>query len=103
MASGMNSTMREAGTTAGIAVLGTLLQHQVSVHVHSALAGCRSPARRRPIANAISGAGTTTALLHGAAGVGPARAWSTVAHVAYAAGLQQRSSWSRRSSPRSAS
>ena len=86
MASGMNSTMREAGTTAGIAVLGVVLQHQVTSHVESALSGSFLAAATKPIANAISSGGTTELLAGQQPSVRPGL--EEVARVSYTAGLQ---------------
>jgi EmrB/QacA subfamily drug resistance transporter len=87
MASGMNSTCRELGTTAGIAVLGTLVQHQVSTHVHSALAGTFLAKSANGVAEAIS-SGATPTLLKGVAKA-QRPGLEHIAHVAYAAGLKQ--------------
>jgi EmrB/QacA subfamily drug resistance transporter len=86
MASGMNSTCREAGTTAGIAVLGTVLQHQVLVHVHAALAGSPLASVSKTAANAISVGGTPTLVARAPAAFRPGL--RSVAHLSYAAGLQ---------------
>jgi EmrB/QacA subfamily drug resistance transporter len=85
MASGMNSTMREAGTTAGIAVLGTLLYHQVTIHVNSGLAGSFAGATK-PIANAIAAGGTSTMLARQQPALRPGL--QHIARVSYTAGLQ---------------
>jgi EmrB/QacA subfamily drug resistance transporter len=87
MASGMNSTCREGGTTAGLAVFGTLVQHQVSVHVHAALAGTFLAKSANGIADAISVGGTPTLLRHFSAALRPGL--SNIAHVSYAAGLRE--------------
>jgi len=86
MAGGMNSTMREAGTTAGIAVLGTLLQHQVTIQVKSALAGSFISGAAKPIANAISAGGTPTLLAKQQPGLRPGLLH--VAREGYASGLR---------------
>src|SRR5205823_5613700 len=86
MAGGMNSTMREAGTTAGIAVLGTLLQHQVTIQVKSALAGSFIAGSAKPIANAISAGGTPTLLAQQQASLRPGLLH--VAREGYASGLR---------------
>jgi predicted MFS family arabinose efflux permease len=86
IASGINSTAREAGQTAGIAVLGTVLQHVVSVHVHSSFAGSALSAKATAIANAISAGGTQQV-----AATVPAAARASLlhaAHVGYVAGLR---------------
>jgi len=86
MASGMNSTAREAGTSAGIAVLGTLLQHQVRTHVQSTLAGSPLASLTKTAANAISTGGTPQ-LVHGSpASFRPGLV--SVAHLSYASGLR---------------
>jgi hypothetical protein len=86
MASGINSTCREGGTAAGIAVLGTVLAHQVSVHVHNALAGTAAAAHETAVAGAIS-SGTTAQLL---AALPPSTRATVLqlAHSSYAAGLR---------------
>ena len=86
MAGGMNSTMREAGTTAGIAVLGTLLFRQVTSHVNSALAGSFLAGAEKPIASAISAGGTPALLSEQQPGLRPGL--EHVARVSYTAGLQ---------------
>jgi hypothetical protein len=87
MASGVNSTCREAGTTAGIAVLGTLLQHVVSTHVHHALAGTASAGKATTIANAISVGGTPQVVAQAPASMRAALLHT--AHLSYAAGLRE--------------
>ncbi|HYB30876.1 MAG TPA: MFS transporter [Solirubrobacteraceae bacterium] len=85
MAGGMNSTMRQFGTTAGIAVLGTLLQHQVLTHVQPALQGSFLASGSKGIANGIAAGGTPSIL----AGL-PAAARPGLVHIArvsYSAGL----------------
>jgi EmrB/QacA subfamily drug resistance transporter len=86
MASGMNSTFREAGTAAGIAVAGTLLQHQVRVSVHNALAGSPLAPLSKTAANAISTGGTPQ-LVHSSPGAFRPGLVS-VAHMSYASGLR---------------
>ncbi len=85
MASGTNSTCREAGATAGIAVLGTLVQHEVLAHAHSTLGGTFLAASAKGIGNAISVGGTPGVL----AGLSPALRPGIrhLAHEGYAAGL----------------
>jgi len=78
--------MREAGTTAGIAVLGTLLQHQVTIQVKSALAGSFISGAAKPIANAISAGGTPTLLAKQQPGLRPGLLH--VAREGYASGLR---------------
>jgi hypothetical protein len=85
MASGMNSTMREAGTTAGIAVLGVVLLHQITNHVNSALSGSFLAASAGPIANAISSGGTKELVAAQQASLRPGL--QHVARVAYTDGL----------------
>jgi hypothetical protein len=85
IAGGMNTTMRQLGTTAGIAVLGTLLQRQVSLHVGHALQGTFLASGSKGIENAIAAGGTPNVL----AGL-PAAARPGLLHVArvgYSAGL----------------
>jgi EmrB/QacA subfamily drug resistance transporter len=86
MASGMNSTCREAGTAAGIAVYGALLQHQVRVHVNSALAGSPLASIAKTAANAISSAGTPQLVHSAPAAFRPGLI--AVAHLSYASGLR---------------
>jgi hypothetical protein len=86
MAGGMNSTMREAGTTAGIAVLGTLLFRQVTSHVNGALAGSFLAGAEKPIASAISAGGTPALLAEQQPGLRPGL--EHVARVSYTSGLQ---------------
>jgi hypothetical protein len=86
MAGGMNSTMREAGTTAGIAVLGTVLFRQVTSHVNSALTGSFIAGAAKPIASAISAGGTPTLLAQQQPALRPGL--QHVASVSYTAGLQ---------------
>jgi EmrB/QacA subfamily drug resistance transporter len=85
MASGMNSTAREAGTTAGIAVLGTVLQHQVLTHVHSSLMHTTAATKATTIATAISVGGTPQLLSQTPAALRPTL--QHTARSAYAAGL----------------
>jgi EmrB/QacA subfamily drug resistance transporter len=87
IASGTNNTFREAGQTAGIAVLGTLLQHTVRTHVHSDLASTPLGAKATDIANAVAGG-----LTQKAAAAVPDSLRATLidsAQVAYVAGLKQ--------------
>jgi EmrB/QacA subfamily drug resistance transporter len=86
MASGMNSTMREAGTTAGIAVLGAVLAHQIAGHVESSLSGSFLGAASKQIANAIAAGGTPELVAAQQADVRPGL--REVAHVAYTNALQ---------------
>jgi predicted MFS family arabinose efflux permease len=92
MAGGMNSTMREGGTTAGIAVLGALVQHQVSIHVHHALASTAIAGQANGIATAIA-AGQTQTLVATHFKTGQSASFGpgilSVAHDAYTAGLAQ--------------
>ncbi len=85
MASGMNSTMREAGTTAGIALLGVLLQHQVNMDVHRAVSGSFLSGTEKVIANAITSGGTPTLLQQLPAATRPGL--DHIARVAYTTGL----------------
>jgi EmrB/QacA subfamily drug resistance transporter len=86
MASGMNSTFREAGTAAGIAVAGTLLQRQVRVSVHNALAGSPLAPLSKTAANAISTGGTPQLVHSSPAAFRPGLV--SVAHMSYASGLR---------------
>jgi hypothetical protein len=87
IASGTNNTFREAGQTAGIAVLGTLLQHTVRTHVESSLAGTALSGKATDIANAVAGGLTQRA----AASVPESLRMDLIhaAHVSYVAGLKQ--------------
>jgi hypothetical protein len=85
MAGGMNSTMRQLGTTAGIAVLGTLLQHQVLIHVKRALAGSFLSSGSKGIANAIAAGGTPNLLARQPLAARPGLLH--VARLSYSAGL----------------
>ena len=85
MAGGMNSTMRQLGTTTGIAVLGTLLQHQVLVHVQRGLAGSFLSSASKGLANAIAAGATPAVLAKQSAYVRPGLLH--VARVSYSAGL----------------
>jgi EmrB/QacA subfamily drug resistance transporter len=62
MASAMNATCREGGTTVGLAVLGALLQHQVLTHVTSAVAGSPLAPAAKGLASRISAGATPTLL-----------------------------------------
>ncbi len=86
MASGMNSTCREAGTSAGIAVLGTLLQHQVRTHVYDTLAGSPLASLSKTAVNAISTGGTRQLVHASPASFRPGLL--SVAHLSYASGLR---------------
>ncbi len=86
MASGMNSTCREAGTTAGIAVLGTVLQHQITLQVHNSLAGTVLAPASKTISNTIAVGGTQTLLARSPPAFRPGL--NAIAHASYAAGLQ---------------
>jgi EmrB/QacA subfamily drug resistance transporter len=86
MASGMNSTFREAGTAAGIAVAGTLLQHKVHVSVHNSFAGTPLAPLSKTAANAISTGGTPELVQR----TPPAYRLDVIsaAHLSYASGLK---------------
>jgi EmrB/QacA subfamily drug resistance transporter len=86
MASGMNSTFREAGTAAGIAVAGTLLQRQVRISVHNTLADSPLAGLAKTAANAISTGGTPQLVHRSPAAFQPGLL--SVAHVSYASGLR---------------
>ncbi|HET9124078.1 MAG TPA: MFS transporter, partial [Solirubrobacteraceae bacterium] len=67
MASGINSTFRQVGIATGIAGLGALFTHSVSVHIESLLNGVRSLPRGAAgrIAHAVSqGGGARSGLSH---------------------------------------
>lgn len=85
MASGINSTCREAGTTAGIAVLGTVLQHVTHVHVQNALARSSLAGHVSTIANAISVGGTPQLLARAPLAARPLLA--ATARQSYVSGL----------------
>ncbi len=86
MASGMNSTFREAGTASGIAVAGTLLQRQVRIEVHNALAGSPLASLAHTAANAISTGGAPELVHRSPAAFQPGLL--AVAHLSYASGLR---------------
>jgi EmrB/QacA subfamily drug resistance transporter len=86
MASGMNSTFREAGTAAGIAVAGTLLQHQVRISVHNAFAGSPLASLAKTAANAIAAGGTPQLVHRSPVSFRPGIV--SVAHMSYASGLR---------------
>ncbi|MBV9715633.1 MAG: DHA2 family efflux MFS transporter permease subunit [Solirubrobacterales bacterium] len=87
MASGMNSTCREFGTTAGLAVLGAVVAHQITVHVNNALSGSFLAGSAKSIGNAISVGATQTVLkgFNATQRIG----LSHVARESYAAGLNR--------------
>ena len=85
MASGINSTCREAGTTVGIAIYGSLVQHAVRAHVRSVLAGTSLSGHARSVANAISVGGTGQLLAQSPPSSRPLLLHA--ARVSYAAGL----------------
>jgi EmrB/QacA subfamily drug resistance transporter len=64
MASGMNATCREGGTTVGLAVLGALLQHRVLTHVTSVVVGSPLASAAHGLASRISAGATPTLLQH---------------------------------------
>jgi hypothetical protein len=86
MASGMNSTCREFGTTAGLAVLGALVAHQVTVHVHDKLSGSFLAKSADGVAQAIS-VGATQTLVKGFT-ASQRIGLQHVARESYAAGLR---------------
>ena len=86
MASGMNATMREAGTTVGIAVLGVVLQQQITTHVQNSLSGGPLARAGSAIASAISAGGTAKLVAQQPANVRPGL--QHVARVAYTEGLK---------------
>jgi EmrB/QacA subfamily drug resistance transporter len=86
MASGMNSTFREAGTAAGIAVAGTLLQHKVHVSVHNSLAHTPLAPLSKTATNAISTGGTPELVKR--TPIPYKSDILAVAHISYASGLK---------------
>jgi EmrB/QacA subfamily drug resistance transporter len=86
MASAINSTCREGGTAAGIAVLGSLLAHQIAVKVHHALANAPATIPEHTVAEGIS-AGVTPQLV-AQAPPDSRQALVQLAHESYAAGLR---------------
>jgi predicted MFS family arabinose efflux permease len=88
IASGTNNTFREAGQTAGIAVLGTLLQHTIRTHVGSSLAGTALSAKATAIANGISG-GLTQKVAAAVPDESLRMQLLHAAQVSYVAGLRQ--------------
>ncbi len=88
IASGINNTFREVGQTAGIAVLGTLLQHSVRTDVQSSLAGTTLGGNTTDIADAISG-GLTQSVAATVPDESTRLALIDAAHVSYVAGLQE--------------
>jgi EmrB/QacA subfamily drug resistance transporter len=87
MASGTNSTSREAGATAGIAVLGTLVQHQVRLHANSVLGGTFLGGSAKGIGDAISVGGTPGVVASLQPNLRPGI--QHLAHLAYADGLRE--------------
>jgi predicted MFS family arabinose efflux permease len=87
IASGTNNTFREAGQTAGIAVLGTLLFHTVGTKMESSLAGTPLSAKAPELGDAVAGGLTQRA----AAALPPElrTQFLDAAQVAYVAGLKQ--------------
>jgi EmrB/QacA subfamily drug resistance transporter len=87
IASGTNNTFREAGQTAGIAVLGTLLFHTVGTKMESSLAGTPLSAQAPELGDAVAGGLTQRA----AATLPPELRMQFIdaAQVSYVAGLQQ--------------
>jgi hypothetical protein len=88
IAAGINNTFREVGQTAGIAVLGALLQSTVRTHVESSLAGTALSAKTTSIANAISG-GLTQKLVNAVPDENMRMQLIHTAQVSYVAGLKQ--------------
>jgi EmrB/QacA subfamily drug resistance transporter len=86
MASGINSTCREGGATAGIAVLGAILQQQVRSHVNTSLADTFLAPNARSIANTISVGGTQQLLAKTPQSL--RTGLERTAHLSYAAGLR---------------
>jgi hypothetical protein len=86
IASGTNNTFREAGQTAGIAVLGTLLHHTVRTEMESSLAGTALSARSSELGDAVAGGLTQRA----AAALPDELRMQLIdaAQVSYVAGLQ---------------
>jgi EmrB/QacA subfamily drug resistance transporter len=87
IASGINNTFREAGQTAGIAVLGTLLFHTVGTKMESSLALTPLSAKASELGDAVAGGLTQRAAATLPEGL---RAqFLDAAQVSYVAGLQQ--------------
>jgi EmrB/QacA subfamily drug resistance transporter len=87
IASGTNNTFREAGQTAGIAVLGTVLFHTVRTHVESSLAASPLSGKSSELGDAVAGGLTQRA----AATLPPELRTQLIdaAQGAYVAGLKQ--------------
>jgi EmrB/QacA subfamily drug resistance transporter len=86
MAGGINQTFRQFGSTAGVAVLGALLQHEVGKSVATSLAHTPLVAKAGTFASSIT-VGGTPALLEATAP--PARPLiHHLAEVSYASGLK---------------
>ncbi len=85
MATGISSTCREGGTTAGVAVLGIVLLHQVRAHVHSSLSGTVLAHSAASVATAIAAGATPRVLAKVPPAIRPAV--RHVAHLSYAHGL----------------
>ncbi len=62
MASGINSTFRQVGIAAGIAVLGAIFESAITTHLRSELAGTPFAARSHSIAHAVAGGGAQQVL-----------------------------------------
>jgi hypothetical protein len=87
IASGTNNTFREAGQTAGIAVLGTLLHSAVQTEMESELAGTPLSAKSSELGDAVAGG-----LTQRVAETLPDQLQTQLiqaAEVSYVAGLQQ--------------
>jgi EmrB/QacA subfamily drug resistance transporter len=87
MAGGLNNTMRQLGTTAGIAVLGVLLSHEVVTHVERGLAGSFLGGASKKLGDAIAAGGTRAVVARA-----PTTARAGLLHVArdgYSAGLSR--------------
>jgi EmrB/QacA subfamily drug resistance transporter len=87
IASGTNNTFREAGQTAGIAVLGTLLAHTVRSDVESSLAGTPLGEDSTEIAEQVSGG--LTQQVAAALPEGLRQQLINAAEMGYVAGLKQ--------------
>jgi EmrB/QacA subfamily drug resistance transporter len=85
MASGMNSTCREFGTTAGLAVLGAVVASQITTIVNNTLSGTFLAGSAKGVAEAISVGGAQT-LIHGF-NASQRIGVSHLARESYAAGL----------------
>jgi EmrB/QacA subfamily drug resistance transporter len=85
MAGGVNQTFRQFGSTAGVAVLGALLQHEVATKATTQLAHTALAARAASVASAVTVGGTPLLLEASPPPVRPLI--QHVAETSYASGL----------------